>query len=412
MALLEPLSPRITVLKPLISHTDPILKLSYVPSPPDFTIRTILAQFSSGTDSASPHPFSARIHQPPTLEERARRMHAREQRSLLWRLMFSVVAAIPTFIIGVVYMSLVGHDDKTRMWWMSPLWTGNASRLEWALFFLATPVMFYSAGIFHRRSLKEIWALWKPRSRVPVWQRFVRFGSMNLLVSTGVSVAYFSSIALLALAASQAPSPTGEGDSTTYFDSVVFLTMFLLAGKPWLHQSLYMLLSIATGRFLEAYSKSHTADAITALGKLRPTTALLVLPLRQTKGLPFPVVSLSPSEDPEKGSSSSIETEVGVPDQGSIVRIAAEHLEVGDVVRVLNGASPPADGTLVNVTGEHASFDESSLTGESRPVKKQPGDQVFVGTINRGAIVDIRVDAIGGHTMYAAFLIVVIMFRF
>lgn len=46
----------------------------------------------------------------------------------------------------------------------------------------------------------------------------------------GVSVAYFSSIALLALAAAQPPSPTGTGDNTTYFDSVVFLTMFLLAG--------------------------------------------------------------------------------------------------------------------------------------------------------------------------------------
>ncbi len=45
-----------------------------------------------------------------------------------------------------------------------------------------------------------------------------------------MSVAYFASIALLALAAAQSPSPEGMGDTTTYFDSVVFLTMFLLAG--------------------------------------------------------------------------------------------------------------------------------------------------------------------------------------
>ena len=43
-------------------------------------------------------------------------------------------------------------------------------------------------------------------------------------------MAYFASIALLALAAAQAPAPSGEGDTTTYFDSVVLLTMFLLAG--------------------------------------------------------------------------------------------------------------------------------------------------------------------------------------
>lgn len=33
------------------------------------------------------------------------------------------------------------------------MWTGNVSRAEWALFFLATPVMLYSAGMFHRQSL-------------------------------------------------------------------------------------------------------------------------------------------------------------------------------------------------------------------------------------------------------------------
>lgn len=64
-----------------------------------------------------------------------------------------------------------------------------------------------------------------------------------------------------------------------------------------------------------------------------------------------------------------------------------------------HGASPPADGTLVGFEGDFASFDESSLTGESRLVKKQVGDSVFVGTINRGNVVDVRVDAIGGETM-------------
>ncbi|KAI0092721.1 heavy metal translocatin [Irpex rosettiformis] len=382
MALLGPIASHVTVLKPLTTHTDPLLTLEYVPSPPEFTIRTILDVFSrpqSEADSSSPlHPFVAHLYHPPTLEQRARRMHAREQRDMLMRLLFSVIVAIPTFIIGVVYMSLVGHTNKTRMWFMRPLWTGNASRMEWALFFLATPVMFYSAGTFHRRSLKEIWALWKPGSRVPYWQRFTRFGSMNLLVSTGVSVAYFSSIALLALAGSQPASDTGEGDTTTYFDSVVFLAMFLLAG-----------------RFLEAYSKARTADAVTALGKLRPTEALLVINTSHKELSP----TLSTSSDLDKGSSSSSHTALGSSGQSSIVRVSPDLLEVGDIVRVLHGSSPPADGTLVTVSENLASFDESSLTGESRAVKKDVGDQVFVGTINRGAVVDIRVDAIGGQTM-------------
>ena len=48
-------------------------------------------------------------------------------------------------------------------------------------------------------------------------------------VSSGVSMAYFASVALLALAARQPPATNGTG--TTYFDSVVFLTMFLLLGE-------------------------------------------------------------------------------------------------------------------------------------------------------------------------------------
>jgi cation transport ATPase len=48
-------------------------------------------------------------------------------------------------------------------------------------------------------------------------------------MSLGISVSYFSSIALLALSSVAPKSPIGMG--TTYFDSVVFLCMFLLIGE-------------------------------------------------------------------------------------------------------------------------------------------------------------------------------------
>ena len=44
-------------------------------------------------------------------------------------------------------------------------------------------------------------------------------------------MAYFASVALLALAARQPSATNGTGEATTYFDSVVFLTMFLLLGE-------------------------------------------------------------------------------------------------------------------------------------------------------------------------------------
>ena len=159
---------------------DPVLRLSYEPSPPAFTIRDVISAITSSNNP----PFGVTIHKPPSLEDRARLVRAKEKRSLLHRLGFAAIVAVPTFIIGVVFMSLVSSKNPIRNYLMEPMWMGNASRIQWSLFFFATPVMFYSAGSFHRRSWKEIRALWRRGSRTPVWKRFLRFGSMNLLVCT------------------------------------------------------------------------------------------------------------------------------------------------------------------------------------------------------------------------------------
>jgi hypothetical protein len=176
-AVVESLGPQIKIVKPMSSYTDRILELSYQPSPPSFTIRTIISSI------ASSESFDVSIHRPPSLEERTRSMQAREQSALLYRLTLAVVIGIPTFAISIVCMSLVKGSNSTRAFLMEPMWTGNTSRNQWALFFLATPVQFYSANLFHLRSIKEIRALWRRGSSTPIYKRFIRFGSMNLLVS-------------------------------------------------------------------------------------------------------------------------------------------------------------------------------------------------------------------------------------
>ena len=100
--------------------------------------------------------------------------------------------------------------------------------------------------------------------------------------------------------------------------------------------------------------------------------------------------------DVEKGFHDKDES---LPTTGSfeVQKVHVDLLEVGDIVRVPAGSTPPADGTVVS--NEETYFDESSLTGESREVKKSKGDQVFVGTINKLRMVEVRVDAIGGETM-------------
>ncbi|KAL2115968.1 hypothetical protein VTJ04DRAFT_10223 [Mycothermus thermophilus] len=319
----------------------PILKLAYLPQPPAFTVRQILAAIS-----ASDPNLTASLYHPPTLEERAKQIQRQHRRAVLWRVVFAGVVSIPTLIIGIVYMSLVPKHSPSAHYLMAP-WTSGISRAQVALFVLATPVYFFAADLFHRRAIKEIRALWRRGSQVPVLQRFYRFGSMNTLMSLGTTIAYVSSVSQMIAAAVHGPEEVE--DSNFYFDSVVFLTFFLLLG-----------------RLIESYSKQRTGDAVEALVRLRPSTAVLV------------------------GNANSEQQEA---DQ----IVQADLLDKGDVIRIPHGASPPADGVVVR--GESV-FDESSLTGESRPVRKVPGDPVFAGTVNQGAqAVLARVTGSAGASM-------------
>lgn len=213
-------------------------------------------------------------------------------------------------------------------------------------------------------------------------------------MSAGVSVAYFTSVALLALAATRQPMMGEEENPTTYFDTVVLLTMFLLAGKQTHPEVVFLpVADFSRGRYLEAYSKSRTADAVSSLGKLRPSTALLVVPKATAVTLTEPSTG-DPSSDLEKGipEVDELSAKAGM----NIAEIDASVLEIGDIVLVRKGSSPPADGVVA--LGE-TFFDESSLTGESKPIKKGLGDEVFLGTINHGRAVDVRVSSLDGQNM-------------
>lgn len=335
----------VTVDEPL-SHKNPTVKVTYTPQPPSLTVRNLLSTIETAHDS-----FKASVYQPPSVEDRSRAIQLHERRRHLCRLLFVFAIAIPTFVIGVVYMSLVSSNNPVRMYLEESIWAGGVSRMEWALFIMTTPVMFYGTDIFHVRAIKEIHALWRPGSRVPVLRRFGRFGSMNMLISAGTMVAYISSLAMLIVDA-VAGKPKSSSHTSTYFDTVVFLTLFILAG-----------------RFMEAYSKAKTGDAVASLGKLRPSEALLV--------------ERSSIRDDDKSD--------------TVRRIHNDLLEIEDVVSIPHGASPPADG-VVTSTGAYQ-FDESSLTGESRPVKKIAGDEVYTGSVNVGQPVQIKVSAVGGSSM-------------
>ena len=77
---------------------------------------------------------------------------------------------------------------------------------------------------------------------------------------------------------------------------------------------------------------------------------------------------------------------------GEEVIIPAEKISLGDILRVLPGETIPVDGTIIH--GE-TSVDQSIMTGESLPVDKTVGEDVFSGTINRFGAIDIQATKVG-----------------
>ncbi len=119
------------------------------------------------------------------------------------------------------------------------------------------------------------------------------------------------------------------------------------------------------GHWMEMRSIRQASGALNELAKLMPDTAEKILP------------------------------------DGSVQSVSASSLQTGDLVLVRPGASVPADGEVVE--GE-SSLNEAMITGESKPVKKKPGDKVIAGTINGDGSLRVRVTATGDQTALAGIM--------
>jgi P-type Cu2+ transporter len=119
------------------------------------------------------------------------------------------------------------------------------------------------------------------------------------------------------------------------------------------------------GHWLEMRSVRQASGALNELAKLMPDTAERLLP---------------------DGSSETVSTGM---------------LKTGDLLLVRPGASIPADG---EVAEGHSNINEAMVTGESQPVKKEPGAKVIAGTINGDGSLRIRVTAMGDQTALAGIM--------
>ena len=75
--------------------------------------------------------------------------------------------------------------------------------------------------------------------------------------------------------------------------------------------------------------------------------------------------------------------------------VAVHELTVGDTIRIRPGDNVAADGTILSGQG---SFNQANITGESLPVDKKPGDEVFAGTQNLTGVLEVKVTRAGTDT--------------
>ncbi|MFC2401653.1 MAG: heavy metal translocating P-type ATPase [Streptococcus sobrinus] len=125
-------------------------------------------------------------------------------------------------------------------------------------------------------------------------------------------------------------------------------------------ESVAVILTLITlGKFFETLSKGRTSEAIKKLMHLSAKEALVVR-------------------------------------DGQEILLPIEELVLGDQVLVKPGQKIPVDGQVLS---GHSSVDESMLTGESIPVEKTIGDQVYGGSINSQGVLTIETQKLGKDTL-------------
>ena len=167
--------------------------------------------------------------------------------------------------------------------------------------------------------------------------------NMYTLIAFGTGTAYFYSVASVLIHTFSADAISVAGvERQVYFDTAAIIIALVLLG-----------------RLLETRAKVRTSEAISRLMSLRPRTAQVLR-------------------------------------DGHEVETAVDRINPGDAVVIRLGEKLPVDGEVVQ---GYSSVDESMLTGESMPVEKTAGAQVYGGTINSAGFFTFVAGKVGRDTM-------------
>ena len=168
-----------------------------------------------------------------------------------------------------------------------------------------------------------------------------RTSNMNTLISLGTTAAYLYSVV-----ATFAPGlfEGVGGEPAVYYDTAIIIIALILMG-----------------RWMEARARGRASDAIASLLGLQPKSARVIR-------------------------------------DGAEVMLPVESVLPGDVVAVRPGERVPVDGIVVDGASH---IDESMLTGESIPVDKAAGDEVYGATVNGTGAFRLRATRVGRDTALA-----------
>lgn len=234
------------------------------------------------------------------------------------------------------------RDFTRRFWWTLPL---TAVVLVLAMFGYRLGLTRMATQSWIELVLATpvvLWAGW------PFLQRGLqsvanRSPNMFTLIGLGVASAYAYSVV-----ATMAPH--------------LFPAAFAMHGRIGVYyEAAAVIVSLTLlGQLLELRARSQTSGAIRALLGLVPKTA------RRIRA------------------------------DGSEEDVPLTHVHVGDSLRVRPGEKVPVDGTVLEGSSH---IDESMLTGEALPVRKQPGDAVIGATLNASGSLVIRAEKVGAATV-------------
>jgi len=247
--------------------------------------------------------------------QRQEKKVAKRRRAFIW----SLVGAAPILLLTMVVNQLVPQEGFL---YHHISIAGRPIEVEaLILWLLTTPILFISGFEFHKMCYFNL--------------RNGRAG-MDVLVSVGTLSSY--GYALLGVW-------TGDPMAAHFFETSAVLISFVLAGK-----------------WLQALAVRKTSEALTKLMELQSKTAIKVTP----------VANSNVTGGGDDGKFNPLEN----PFTEAIVPI--QEVAKGDIVKVIRGASIPADGRVVFGV---MSVDESMVTGESMPILKSLDSVVLGGTI-------------------------------